>query len=63
MNLQDFFEVAEITRKEFCDRVGITESTLHYYLKGEREPSLATAIKIVQETMGVVKLEDLIRTK
>lgn len=59
MKIEDFFEIAEITRKEFANKIGVTETSLHYYIKGERKPSLDVAIKIVQETLGIVKLEDL----
>ena len=34
------------TRKDFCKSVEITETSLHYWERGERLPSLTAAVKV-----------------
>ena len=40
------------TRKAFCQSVNITETSLHYWERGERLPSLSAAVKVA-EGLGI----------
>lgn len=44
--LSDLISDSELNLKETADKIGICASGLTYYLKGEREPSVETIVKI-----------------
>lgn len=60
MKLRTFLKRNRLTRKAFAKRVGISPQAVGYYVKGQRRPSLATAIDIVKATEGAVTLRDLL---
>lgn len=45
-NLKEELDVAGLSQKELSDETGISESTISYYIKGERAPSLKNVINI-----------------
>lgn len=52
-------EDVSFSKRDFALDLGINESTLYKYLKGDREPTLSIAVKIHRATRGEVSYEDL----
>jgi transcriptional regulator with XRE-family HTH domain len=61
--LKIYLESRGISQKEFSKMLGISQSSLSYYLNKKREPSLRIAKKIVSLTKGKVTIDDLLREK
>jgi transcriptional regulator with XRE-family HTH domain len=53
----------KISRKDFADAIGVEQGTISRYIHGQRTPELAVAVKIVAETKGKVRLEDLLNVE
>lgn len=47
-NLKRELKENGITARDLSYETGISESTIHYYIRGERMPSVSNAIKIMQ---------------
>jgi transcriptional regulator with XRE-family HTH domain len=60
MKLNEFLEHANMSQKDFADRVGVTESSISLYMAGKRTPSLKQAIIIENWTRGLVTCKDLL---
>lgn len=51
----------KMTRRDFAEAVGISESHLSLFLKGERELSLPAAVRIERKTKGEFTCADLVK--
>jgi|HubBroStandDraft_4_1064222.scaffolds.fasta_scaffold2022727_1 hypothetical protein len=58
MDLQSYLESRGIKHRFFADKVGISTSTLHSFLKRGNMPSMRLAYEIEKETGGLVSLYD-----
>lgn len=59
MRLQDYKDRHGLSATKLAKQLGFPLSTVHSWLKGEREPSSAAILAIVKATGGVVRTEDL----
>lgn len=59
MQLDDYLTLNNISVKRFAEDLDIPLSTMKSYFNRTSEPTATNANKIVQETFGAVKLEDL----
>jgi len=60
MTLFEYLSVFNIPKREFAERIGVSESGLYKIINGTREPKLLTAIKIYKLTSGYVDYSDLL---
>ncbi len=60
MKLCEFLNEKGMKPSHFCNKVGISTTTLHNLLSGETMPSLPTAIAIFRFTHGEVAYEDML---
>ena len=60
MKLIKWLIKSDISKKEFAERIGISESLVYHYLSGKRYPSSSTARKIMEATNGAVTPNDFI---
>jgi DNA-binding transcriptional regulator YdaS (Cro superfamily) len=51
----------KMTRRDFAASVGISESHLSLFLKGERDLSLAAAVRVERKTKGEFTCADLVK--
>ena len=60
MTVYEYLSAFNISKREFAQKVGISESGLYKIINGDREPKLATAIRIYKLTSGYVDYSDLL---
>lgn len=60
MKLQSWLKEQEWTASDLADRIKVSPSTVTRLLRGELEPSLGLAHKIVTATGKAVRYEDLL---
>lgn len=60
MKLCEFLNENGMKPSHFCNKVGISSTTLHNLLSGQTMPSLRTAIAIYNFTDKKVKYEDML---
>lgn len=58
-SLREYLFKKKIKLDDFAKKVGVNRSTLHRIMKGESDPSLSIAIKIVKATQNKVSYEKL----
>lgn len=63
MNLDEWIWRNKIKKLHFAAKLGITPTSLKYYIMKERTPILTTALNIQYLTNGEVTLQDLIAPK
>ena len=63
MKLCEFLSETGMKPSHFCNKVGISSTTLYNLLSGETSPSLKIAISIYNFTDKKVKYEDLLATR
>jgi len=54
MKLATYLKRKSLTYREIARKLGLSHTTVHKYLSGDRTPSLKTALKIEQVTKGDV---------
>jgi DNA-binding transcriptional regulator YdaS (Cro superfamily) len=59
MRLQDYKDRHGLSATKLARQLGFPLSTVHSWLKGEREPSSAAILAVVRATGGAVRTEDL----
>ena len=60
MKLETYLAERKIRKRAFAEEIGVTPSLITDYVKGRREPSLATMRKIAVATGGAVKPNDFL---
>lgn len=60
MKLKKYLEITGVSIAKFAKACEINENTMNTYVHEKSEPSLKNALKINEESLGVVELEDLI---
>ena len=61
MKIIDFLEKNSISLRTFAQSCGIPLSTMQSYLGKKYEPSASNCEKIIQQSLGAIKLEDLVK--
>lgn len=53
--VQRFLELSEIPKSKFCKNIGISESSLYFWLKGQRDFNIKTEDRIADYLQNYVK--------
>lgn len=53
--VQRFLELSEIPKSKFCKNIGISESSLYFWLKGQRDFNVKTEDRIADYLQNYVK--------
>ena len=53
--VQKFLELSEIPKSKFCKNIGISESSLYFWLKGQRDFNVKTEDRIADYLQNYVK--------
>lgn len=59
MLLREYLKKYRITKKEFAQKIGVTNIAIWHYMAGRRTPSLERAKKIEEESDGLVKIHEI----
>ena len=57
MTLNDFLTKSDMPRATFAKRIGVSAAAVTYWVKGDRVPTLKLAIKIRDNTCGLVDID------
>ena len=63
MDLSEYLESRNISKKEFADMCGISPGAVSNYCAKKRIPNLSIAMRIKEVTKGKVSLHDLLTGK
>lgn len=58
MTLKEYMKLNNKNRQEICDELGICQSTLSYWMSGQRYPCRFHLVKILEVTKGKVTPND-----
>ena len=53
--VQRFLELSEIPKSKFCKNIGISESSLYFWLKGQRDFNVKTEDRIADYLQNYIK--------
>ena len=59
MKLREYLQKYRITRKEFSQRVGVSDASIYNYLFGRKNPTQKIAERIEKESDGLVTVFEL----
>jgi len=60
MTLDEYLKLNSVSFRGFAKLVSVDHSAIFRYAKGKATPSLKVALKIVEVTEGMVKIETLL---
>lgn len=61
MTLAEYLRTAELTHKAFADKLGVSQVTVHRWIKGRRFPDRQMILKIEDATANTVRPADWFR--
>lgn len=61
MDINDYYDLLNMTKKEFAALIGISPSALNNYMAGRRTPTLAIAERFRERTNGMVTAKDFLK--
>jgi plasmid maintenance system antidote protein VapI len=63
MRLKDYLKEKNIKPYHFCLATGIDKAVLSRFLNGKAGVSTETALKIIEQTSGMVSLKDIVNVE